>query len=78
MFELPKDLVMDIPRITLLGNLQITIENHRGILEYGPERIVIGVTTGQLTITGWDLAIGTVYPEEITISGRVAGLSFSA
>ena len=31
--ELPKDIVMDLPKITILGNIQINISNHKGIIE---------------------------------------------
>ena len=32
--SLPKNLVLQLPRVTLLGNLQCGIENHDGILQY--------------------------------------------
>lgn len=31
-FELPKDILLDLPRLTLLGNLRLVIENHRGLI----------------------------------------------
>ena len=32
-FELPKDIVLGIPIVTCYGSDQMTIENHKGILE---------------------------------------------
>ena len=32
--DLPKDLVLNLPRITLVGDLQLVIENHRGIEDF--------------------------------------------
>ena len=32
---------MDLPRITLIGNLQLFVENHKGIIEYSDSRIRI-------------------------------------
>jgi sporulation protein YqfC len=33
-FELPRDIVLDLSRLTLIGNRQIYLENHKGIVEY--------------------------------------------
>ena len=30
----PKDVIMNIPRLTISGDKEIYIENHKGILEY--------------------------------------------
>lgn len=75
-FELPKDIVMDVPKTTIIGALQLSIENHRGILEYSPERVVIGIHTGQVSITGKELVIGTVDGDEITVLGQIESLNF--
>jgi len=76
MFELPKDIVLDLPRITLLGSLQVTVQNHRGILEYTPEKVTIGISAGQLRITGADMVIGIVCQEEIMVTGRIQEIAF--
>ena len=34
MIAMPKDTVLNLPRIILLGNLQCCVENHQGILQY--------------------------------------------
>jgi len=71
-FELPGDLVFDLPRVTLIGNIEVTVENHRGLIHYSPDRVVIGFGQGQIVIGGQGLAIGSITPEEITLTGRVA------
>lgn len=74
--ELPGDVVLDVPRIVIIGNFQLAVENHRGLVEYTPERVSIGVARGQLSITGQGLAIGTISGEEITVLGEITSLSF--
>ena len=32
--EMPKEIVLDVPRITVIGRNEITIENHKGILVF--------------------------------------------
>lgn len=70
-FELPREVILDLPRLTLIGNLQLTVENHRGLMEYTPERICIAVHAGRLEITGQGLRIGSVYREELIVTGRI-------
>jgi sporulation protein YqfC len=74
--ELPKDLVMGMPRITLLGNIQMIVENHRGIIEYTTERIRISTGVGELQVTGAGLTLRTIFPEEIAVDGQIGGISF--
>ena len=72
--ELPKDLVLNFPRITLLGNVQLIIENHRGIMEYTKERIRISTSLGELVIDGEGLVLRNIFPDEIAIDGKIASL----
>ncbi|WP_129596771.1 sporulation protein YqfC [Anaerophilus nitritogenes] len=76
LLELPKDIMLDLPRITLLGNLQIYIENHKGIIEYSKVRIRINTKNGILSILGTNLSIKTIITEEIIISGKVESIEF--
>jgi sporulation protein YqfC len=72
--ELPKDLMLDLPRITLLGNIQLIIENHRGIIEYTKERIRISTSLGELLIDGEGLVLRNIFPDEIAVDGKIASL----
>lgn len=72
--ELPKDLMLDLPRITLLGNIQLIIENHRGIIEYTKERIRISTSLGELLIDGEGLVLRNIFPDEIAVDGKITSL----
>jgi len=74
MLELPGDLVFDLPRITLIGTVEMTVENHRGLIEYSPERVVIGFGRGQITVKGLDLVIGRIVPDEVTLTGQISSV----
>lgn len=76
LLELPKDIMLDLPRITLVGNLQLYIENHKGIIEYSTQRIRINTKSGVIRITGKNLAIKTIITEEIIISGNIDQMEF--
>jgi sporulation protein YqfC len=74
--ELPKDIVLDLPKITMIGNLQIYIENHKGIIEYSKERIRINTRRGVIRIIGKNMYIRTIITEEIIIVGEIETIEF--
>lgn len=74
--ELPKDIVLDLPKITMIGNLQIYIENHKGIIEYTKERIRINTHMGILRITGKNMYIRTIVTEEVIVVGEIETFEF--
>jgi sporulation protein YqfC len=74
--DLPRDLIFDLPRVTLLGNLQLSVENHRGLLDFRPDRVAIATRLGHLVVVGADLTIGAVREGEITVTGILAAVRF--
>lgn len=74
--ELPADLVMDLARMTMLGNQQLLIENHRGIVEYTSSTIRINLNNGAMTIKGQALTLGNLQLEQILIEGKVEEIRY--
>lgn len=75
--ELPGDVALDLPRLTLIGNLQVAIDNHRGLVEYSSERVRIGMNVGQLIVTGTDLTISFVHDEDLLVTGKLKSIEFA-
>ncbi|KXG78513.1 hypothetical protein AN618_02690 [Fervidicola ferrireducens] len=74
--DLPKDVVLDLPRVTVTGKIGVLIENHRGIIEYGPEKVSINTSIGLLVIRGEGLFIKYVLADEIFVEGKVRAVEF--
>ncbi|GAA0341116.1 sporulation protein YqfC [Bacillus carboniphilus] len=74
--ELPKDVMMDLPRITMIGQLHIYIENHRGLLSFADHELRILLKQGQLVIKGKGFVIKTILPEEILLEGQIDEVTF--
>jgi sporulation protein YqfC len=74
--ELPKDLVLNLPRITMVGNIQLTIENHRGVTLYSDRRIRVAVSRGEFIIEGQKLTLRSILPDAIIIDGTITGISY--
>lgn len=75
--ELPKDIMLNLPKITLVGKIQLYIENHKGIIEYGTEVIRINTNEGILKVYGKDLVIKNIITEEILVVGQIDSVEFS-
>ena len=76
LLELPRDIMLDLPKITMVGNLQLYIENHKGIIEYCTQTIRVNTRAGMLVVTGNKLIIKTIVTEEIVITGEIESIRF--
>lgn len=72
--ELPLDVALDLPKITMVGNLKVDITNHKGIVEYKKEIIRINTNIGIVKITGNSLEIKNILIEEINIDGNIENI----
>ncbi len=75
--EIPGDIMLDLPKITLVGNVQLFIENHRGILEYTPEGIRVSIAEGEVAVTGENLILRNILPDELCVEGKIFSLKFN-
>ena len=74
--DIPKDLVLDLPKITIIGRYEVYLENHRGIIEYLPHRLRINLSRGFVEIEGRDLEIKALMADEISINGQVNSIKY--
>lgn len=74
--DLPKDVVLDVPKIIVIGKEEITIENHKGILTFDENEIRINSKSGPLSIKGENFEILYIATSTITISGKFASISY--
>lgn len=75
-FELPGDVMLDVARITLIGDMELLIENHRGIAEYKPDQVVLTASHGRIAVSGEALEIGSISPDQITILGKIRAVQY--
>jgi sporulation protein YqfC len=69
--DLPQDVMMDLPRITMVGQVHIYIENHRGLLAFSDGEVRLLIKNGQLLVKGKAFVIRTILPEEILLEGKI-------
>jgi len=76
MLDLPADVTMEMPRITMIGQIHMYIENHRGVLVFNDKELRLLLTKGQLLVKGEKLVIRAILSEEVLIEGKVDGVQF--
>lgn len=74
--ELPKEILLNLPLISLVGREEVTIENYRGILEYSEEIVRIGTAAGVLRLQGKGLCLKQLSAECMVVTGRLESLVF--
>ena len=74
--DLPKEVILNLPIISIVGNEEMHIENYKGILEYDNERIRIYTSNGILKLEGRGLFLRAMTTEEIVVKGTILKMEF--
>ncbi len=74
MLEMPSDVVLDMPKLIMIGNIQLYIENHRGIVNFSQEEVIIAVSIGRVEVRGSNLVIRGIYTDEIMLEGKITSV----
>lgn len=72
-FELPKELLKDYSRITIIGGEDIWIENYKSILEYDEQFIRF---SSDISIYGENLSVAEISLDDILIIGKIRKIEF--
>ncbi|MEG1593839.1 MAG: sporulation protein YqfC [Oscillibacter sp.] len=75
-FDLPVDVVAGLPRLELVGNRELYLERHTGILAYSEEQIDLNTAAGVLRVGGEKLRIVAMTAEEVRLGGRIDAIEW--
>lgn len=76
LFDLPADIVAGLPRLEMVGDRQLYLERHMGILAYSETQIDVNTAGGVLRVTGEGLSLLAMTGEEVRIGGRIAAVEW--
>ena len=74
--ELPKDVILKDADIHIIGNHEILIENHRGLLLFESEKVIVMTAKVQLIINGRGLSATRFDSDIIHLCGNITGIEF--
>lgn len=69
--DLPGEGVPEQTLVEIAGENRVLVENHRGITEYGTDRIRIQVKYGSLCICGEGLEMKRMSKRQLIITGKI-------
>lgn len=76
MLDIPSDIILDLPKVVIVGDQQLFIENHRGIVEYSSESVRVNVGDYEVEVSGENLLLRNILPDEICLEGRIGSVCF--
>ena len=72
----PKEVTGHVPRITLTGHELLHIEQHRGLIDYSEENIVLRTGSGLVRIGGCGMRFSLYTAGEARIIGQIDSVCF--
>ncbi|WP_461816039.1 sporulation protein YqfC [Faecalimonas sp.] len=75
--NLPKDVILGVPIITMTGQLEVYVENYKGILEYTDTMIRIRSKIGQIKVIGKNMQIEYYTNDEMKIIGHIKTIEYA-
>ena len=74
--EIPREVISDIPKITITGFDEIFVENFKGILEYEDFFTRISTSLGIININGFNLKLNQMTDNDIMVCGKIENIDF--
>ncbi|MEY7998965.1 sporulation protein YqfC [Clostridium sp. Mt-5] len=74
--DLPRDIILNMPQIKVMGNNEIIIENHKGIILFEDSQIKINSGIGLISIYGSKFEVLFIGGSTITVGGRFKSIVY--
>lgn len=78
MTDIPKDFMMNLPRVTILGNREIYVDNYKGLLQYSQNIISLATTNKIIIIKGEGLLITRIVENAIFVGGNILSVEYAS
>ena len=76
LFDLPADIAAGLCHLEMIGDRQLFLEGHGGILSYGTEQIDINAGPLLLRVRGEELTLCSMTDAELRIAGRIDAVEY--
>lgn len=74
--DLPNEIILNVPLITIIGRSKIVIENFKNIVQYSNEIIKINTSCGVFKVAGKNLFLKELNKNKILIKGTLSQFEF--
>ena len=76
LFDIPEEIVSDIPKVTIVGFNRMLIENYKCVLEYQDFFIRMKMKNGLININGTNLEMNEMTKDDVVITGNIESVDF--
>lgn len=73
---LPSDVMLELPRITMIGQIHVYVENHQGLELFSETELKLKAPKGYIQILGKSFVLKMMYPTEILLEGIISEVKF--
>ena len=75
-FNLPADLLAGLPKIEVTGLRETLIENHRGIVSFDTEAVIINGGAVKIVLRGEGFVLRAMNARQLRLDGLLFGIDF--
>lgn len=75
---IPLEVALDIPKIVIDGNYQIVIENHKGLIAFDENMVVVNSKVGAITLKGRNFKVLFIGGNTLTIGGILESIGYGS
>ncbi len=76
--EVPDEVALKVPKLTILKFEQVLIENYKGILEYQDFFVRVQTYIGIININGFNLSLEEMTVDDIIVKGKIENIDFES
>ncbi|MDD4797349.1 MAG: YabP/YqfC family sporulation protein [Eubacteriales bacterium] len=78
MLEIPGETMFKLPSLQWTGRDRLYVQNHRGILDYTPQWLVIDTVEGSYKVSGQDLRLEMLSKEALLLRGAIVSITLQS
>ncbi len=76
--EVPDEVALKVPKLTILKFEEVLIENYKGILEYQDFFVRIQTHIGIININGFKLTLEEMTIDDLIVKGQIESIDFES
>ena len=74
--SLPKEIALNLPLVTIIGQGEMVIENYKNLAEFSETQVRVRTNDSIITVQGAGLTLQQITSENLLISGRISGIMY--
>ncbi|MDR0405197.1 MAG: sporulation protein YqfC [Clostridiales bacterium] len=76
LLDLPKEVLLDTPKLTVYSDNQLTVENYGGILEYTDCYIRLKTAGKTIAVSGRGLELRAITDVDVLVEGSISRIDY--